>query len=192
MHRILRLLIVVTVLCACAQTPEYSARSVEDLSSWRQLGAPVWRFVESGVEAGPAEQAGYLVSTLPYDNFRLSVEFWIEDDTNSGVFIRCTEPSAAADINPNNCYEVNIWDNHPNQEFRTGSIVTLATPEIRVDTLGRWNRYEIVASGDLIDVTLNGEKVVSLKNDRAASGYLALQYTGKALLKFRNVEMTPL
>lgn len=164
----------------------------DDLSSWRQVGAPVWRFVDGGVAAGPGEQTGFLVSQTAYGNFRLSIEFWIEDDTNSGIFIRCGEPVELADLNPDNCYEVNIWDNHPNQDFRTGSIVKLAPPDARVDTLDQWNRLEIAASGDLIEVTLNDVKLVSLVNDRSASGYLALQYAGKAGLQFRNVKLAVL
>jgi hypothetical protein len=164
----------------------------EDLSSWRQTGAPVWHFADGVAEAGPAEQHGFLVSRNAYDDFRLSVEFWIEDNTNSGVFIRCTEPVELADLNPDNCYEINIWDNHPNQDFRTGSIVTLTPPLARVDTLGRWNRFDIAATGNRIEVTLNGVKVASLVNDRSASGYLALQYAGSAGLMFRNLQLTAL
>jgi hypothetical protein len=164
----------------------------EDLSSWRQTGAPVWHFADGVAEAGPAEQHGFLVSRNAYDDFRLSVEFWIEDNTNSGVFIRCANPVELADLNPDDCYEVNIWDNHPNQEFRTGSIVKLASPDVQIDTLGRWNHFDIVAIGNLIEVTLNDVKVVSLVDDRAASGYLALQYAGKAKLRFRNLRVTGL
>ncbi|MDA0707388.1 MAG: DUF1080 domain-containing protein [Proteobacteria bacterium] len=187
------LLMMALVMCACAQTRSTPANpEIEDLTRWRQFGEPVWRFVPGGVEAGPGEQTGYLVSRVSYGDFRLRAEFWIEDETNSGIFWRCKEPASATDINPNNCYEANIWDNHPNQDSRTGSIVTLATAEVRVDTLGRWNQYEIVASGTSIRVTLNGQKVASIENDRAAGGYLALQYAGKALLRFRNVEVEAL
>ena len=178
------LLLAVTVTAAAGADGGY-----EDLSSWRQFGAPVWRFADQGAAAGPDQQAGFLVSRVAYDDFRLSVEFWIEDDTNSGVFIRCTDPLELADLNPDNCYEVNIFDNHPNQDFRTGSIVKLAPPAVHVDTLGRWNRFDIVVQGASIEVTLNGFKVMSIVDDRAASGYIALQYAGKAGLKFRNVKL---
>ena len=166
--------------------------SLQDLSAWRQIGAPVWRIANDGAAAGPAEELAYLVSRQPYADFRLRVEFRIDDDTNSGVFLRCTEPLVVADINPDDCYEVNIFDHHPNQDFRTGSIVTLATPKVHANTLGRWNQYDIVASGPLLEVTLNGEKLLSIVNERAASGYLALQYAGKAKLQFRNLRITAL
>lgn len=180
-----------------------TATSVADatinLADWRQVGAPVWEFNDTGVTAGPLadDQAdgpadgqtdtGYLVSTSTYDNLHLSIEFWIDDDTNSGIFLRCGEITQLNDINPDRCYEVNIWDNHPNQDFRTGSIVTLAKPVTRVDTLGHWNRYDIIADGATVSVSLNGIQTVSLENDRSASGLIALQYAGKHGLTFRQL-----
>ena len=166
-----------TVLAACAHDP--ASHGNEDLSSWRQIGAPLWRFAAGTASAGPSGESAFLVSTTPYADFRLRVEFRIDDDTNSGIFLRCKQLRVIADINPDDCYEVNIFDNHPNQDFRTGSIVKLATPELHANTLGRWNQYDIVASGPLLEVTLNGEKLLSIVNERAASGYLALQYAGK-------------
>jgi len=164
-----------------------------NLADWRQIGAPVWEFSDTGVTAGPLAAAdsqadtGYLVSTSSYDNFHLSIEFWVDDDTNSGIFLRCGEITELSDINPDRCYEVNIWDNHPNQDFRTGSIVALAKPAVKVDTLGRWNRYDIIADGATISVSLNGTQTVSLENDRSASGLIALQYAGKYGLTFRKL-----
>jgi hypothetical protein len=158
-----------------------------NLADWRQVGAPVWEFSDTGVTAGPSTSTGYLVSTSTYDNFHLSIEFWIDDDTNSGIFLRCGEITQLNDINPDRCYEVNIWDNHPNQDFRTGSIVTLAKPVTKVDTLGHWNRYDIIANGATVRVSLNGIETVSLENDRSASGLIALQYAGKHGLKFRQL-----
>ena len=176
------------VMTACLLGTAVSlAETTINIEDWRQLGAPVWRFSDAGVAAGPSADSGYLVSTSSYDNFRLSIEFWIEDDTNSGIFLRCGAITAMSDINPDNCYEVNIWDNHPNQDFRSGSIVALATPAVKVATLGRWNRFDIVANGSTISVSLNGVQTVSLENTRSASGAIALQYAGKHGLKFRKL-----
>ncbi len=162
-----------------------------DLESWRTLGSHVWRFDDLGAEAGPDTAKGMLVTTVPYRDFHLSVEFWIEDGTNSGVFLRCQEPLEFADINPEKCYEANIWDNHPNQDFRSGSIVRFGPPKSKVETLGRWNRYEIDVRGSQITVTLNGEETAAIDDSSLASGYIALQYAGEGLLRFRNVRIEP-
>mgnify|MGYP003674845130 CR=1 FL=1 len=162
----------------------------EDLEKWRTIGSHVWRFDDLGAEAGPDTENGMLVTTVPYRDFHLSVEFWIEDDTNSGVFLRCQDPVEFADINADNCYEANIWDNHPNQDFRSGSIVRFGPPKSKVDTLGRWNRYEIDVRGSAITVTLNGEETAAINDNALAAGYIALQYAGDGLLRFRNVRIT--
>jgi len=192
MHRI-RMLVTACLLGTVAS----AAESTINLADWREVGAPVWTFADGVVTAGPITDdeadgqadAGYLVSTSSYGNFRLRIEFWVDDDTNSGIFLRCGEINALSEITPDRCYEVNIWDNHPNQDFRTGSIVTLAKPAAKVDTLGRWNRFDIVASGSTIRVTLNGVQTAVLENDRSASGLIALQYAGKHGLKFRQLEI---
>jgi hypothetical protein len=62
--------------------------------------------------------------------------------TNSGVFIRCSNPQ---NISPATCYEVNIWDSRTVDNFRTGAIVDLAKPTAVVNTVGKWNTYEITA-----------------------------------------------
>ena len=37
---------------------------------------------------------GFLVSKTAYADFQLRAEFWLEDKTNSGIFIRCTDPNS--------------------------------------------------------------------------------------------------
>ncbi len=155
-----------------------------DLSAWKKVGDDPWRQSEFGVEAGPAEAMGFLVSNDTYDDFTLSIEYWVEDDTNSGIFIRCSD---LQDIDSGNCYEINIWDSHPNQESRTGSIVTLVKPLVHVDTLERWVRVDIEASGSRIRALFDGELTAELVNERSPAGVIALQYGGTGMLKFRNL-----
>ncbi len=160
-----------------------------DLLSWSQVGDVEWRVDGTTAEAGPYDKIGFLVSSKPFADFRLSVEFWIEDDTNSGVFIRCPD---AVSIGAVKCYEVNIWDNHPNQDSRTGSIVGLAKPVARVDTVGNWSLMEIEAIGENIVVTVNGVETARLRNDRSAAGFIAVQYGKGGLLRFRNISIEAL
>lgn len=159
---------------------------------WTQLGDATWQMDRMAASIGPTEQSGFLVSAEEYHDFRLSVEFKIDDGVNSGVFIRCNDTTAVATITPVSCYELNIWDNHPNQSFRTGSIVTLVQPRHRVDTLGRWNTYEITASGTSVRVILNGVETATLEDAELLSGRLALQYMGGGELQFRNLRVEPL
>ena len=176
--------------CSCATVPHFDELTL-DPNDWRELGSAAWRFDAGGVAAGPSGETGFLVSRAEYDDFRLTVEFRIDDETNSGVFLRCTNPRAVADVNPLDCYEVNIWDNHPNQDFRTGSIVSRVSPSTRVDSLGHWNTYEIDVRGPRIEVSLNGRQTAALTDRTLKSGVIALQYAGGGKLRFRNLELEP-
>jgi Domain of Unknown Function (DUF1080) len=46
-----------------------------------------------------------LVSKQSFTNFELRAEFWVGDDANSGIYIRCTDPTK---VNSKSAYEVNI------------------------------------------------------------------------------------
>ncbi len=136
-----------------------------------------------------------MVSKKDYADFDLRVEFWIEAKTNSGVFIRCTDP---ASVTGKTAYEVNIWDTRPEPKYGTGAIVDVAAVDPMPKAGGQWNVYEITAKGDTFTVVLNGKKTVdSAKSDKFASGRIALQH-GKGVtdesgvVKFRKVEIKPL
>ncbi|HEX5789427.1 MAG TPA: DUF1080 domain-containing protein [Woeseiaceae bacterium] len=163
-----------------------------DTESWRRLGNAAWRFDTFGLEAGPEAVTSFLVSPDVHTDFRLTVEFWIEDDTNSGVFVRCGEIAGVDDVNPTDCYEVNIYDSHPNQTWRTGSIVTQVTPAAHVETLSRWNRLEIRAAGSHLEVFVNGTLTAELTDARAGAGPIALQYAGRGLVRFRKLSIVAL
>ena len=53
---------------------------------------------------------GFLVTPMSYGDFQITLEFWVNHDANSGVFIRCQDPKM---ISAMNSYEVNIFDKRP-------------------------------------------------------------------------------
>ena len=172
-----------------AAPPESAAMTLFDgsnLNGWTTTGDANWHIVEDYVEANSG--GGHLVSADSYGDFRLTLEFWVDDDANSGVFIRCSNP---ADIGSDTCYEVNIFDNRPEQNYRTGAIVHFAEPMVQIDAGGQWNTYEIVAQGSHLMVTLNGQMTVDIMDTQYASGPFTLQY-GRGIVRFRNVQITPL
>jgi Domain of Unknown Function (DUF1080) len=130
-----------------------------------------------------------LVSKQSFTNFELRAEFWVSDDANSGIYIRCTDPTK---VNSKSAYEVNIFDTRPDPSFGTGAIVDVAKAATVLKTGGKWNTYEIVAKGSKFTVTLNGVKTVDgAEDDRFPSGRIALQY-GQGTVKFRKVQIKPL
>jgi len=162
----------------------------ETLVNWESIGTANWRLENGAVVADNGR--GFLVSKYDYADFDLRVEFWIEAKTNSGVFIRCTDPEQ---VGGKTAYEVNIWDTRPEQKYGTGAIVNVAAVDPMPHAAGKWNVYEISARGNKFFVTLNGQKTVDgAVSDKFAKGHIALQH-GKGvteesgIVKFRKVEI---
>jgi hypothetical protein len=156
------------------------------LDGWTLLGDANWQLAEDAVEADTG--SGFLVTEDSYGDFELELEFWVDETANSGVFIRCTDPG---EIGADNSYEVNIFDNRPDQTYRTGGIVFFAAPSSNINTGGQWNSYAIRADGSQLTVTLNGIETVNTADDTYAEGPIALQY-GAGTVRFRNVRIRPL
>ena len=108
---------------------------------------------------------GHLVTESSFGDFELVIEFWAEPATNSGVYIRCSDP---LDITAQKCYEVNISDMRADPTYRTGAVVGVSSPLEQVDAGDRWNEYVIRAEGPRLTVTLNGVR------DRGRGGRYAL------------------
>src|SRR6185295_16975465 len=110
------------------------------------------------------------------------VEFWVDDDANSGVFLRCENPQQ---ITAMNAYEVNIYDKRPDQTYATGAIVDVSKPIQPMKAGGKWNTLEITAQKSHLVVTLNGTKTVDVENSMHVRGPIGLQYSA-GTVKFRN------
>ena len=159
---------------------------------WKQIGDADWK-VADGV-AVATKGSGYLVSKQPYGDFQLKAEFWADEDTNSGIFIRCSDPEKIAGAT---CYEVNIFDKRPEPAYGTGAIVNVAKVEPMPKAAGKWNTYEITAQGPHLVVVLNGVKTVDVQDSKHDKGVIALQHGAGAdkkegAIKFRKVEIKPL
>ena len=158
----------------------------KSLKGWDVVGDANWNVAEGTVQADKG--AGFLVTPASYRDFQITLEFWVSDDANSGVFLRCSDPKT---INQMNAYEVNIFDKRPDQSYRTGGIVDVAKPASVIQTGGKWNTYDITAKGSQLTIVLNGTKVVDVQDTKHAEGPIALQY-GAGTVKFRNVRIRTL
>lgn len=159
----------------------------QDLSSFEQVGGANWTLVDDTVEATSGEP-GYLVTKETYGDVEVSAEFWTSPDANSGIFMRCEDPS---DIGSRTCYEVNIFDQRPDQTYRTGAIVNVAEPQAQLDAADQWNTFHIVMEGSHLTVTMNDTLMVDTDDDEHARGYIALQWSA-GTVRFRNVRVKPL
>jgi hypothetical protein len=158
----------------------------KSLAGWDRVGDANWEVVDGVMQA--SKGTGFLVTPASYPDFQITLEFWVTDDANSGVFIRCSDPKT---ITAANAYEVNIFDKRPDQTYRTGAIVDVAKPASVVNTGGKWNTFDITAKGPKMTVILNGMKMVEVDDTKHPSVPIALQY-GAGTVKFRNVKIRKL
>jgi len=159
------------------------------LAGWDIQGNVAWAVADRSIVASGSGD-GFLASAGDYGDFHLVAEFWVDATTNSGIFIRCRD---RARIHPETCYELNIWDDHPQQEARTGAIVMRSMPPLaRVETVGRWNTCEVTARGATIEVKINGVTTARLEDADAMPGFIALQHWGAGTVKFRRIELNAL
>jgi len=173
------LLLVALTLFGCATLPEGPGWTVlidgdQGLENWNRIGDANWR-AEGGAVVADKGKGGFLVSKDSYKDFAIYAEFWAATDTNSGIFIRATDP---AKIGADNAYEVNIWDIRPDPTYATGGIVNFASVPVPIvyKAGGKWNTLEIYAKGDDMTVKFNGALTVGLRNGKFPSGPFALQY----------------
>jgi hypothetical protein len=157
-----------------------------DLKAWKMVGDANWRVVDGVVEADMG--TGFLVTPKPYKNFEFSADFWVTADANSGVFIRAQDANKIAAATS---YEVNIFDQRPDQSYRTGGIVDVAKPMSVVMTGGKWNTIQITAKGPRMTVRINGMPMVDVEHAKFTSGPIALQRSA-GTVRFRNVQLKAL
>jgi len=165
----------------------------KNLDNWSPIGNANWKLEDGMLVADNGN--GFMVSKNDYGDFNLRVEFWVEAKTNSGVFIRCTDPDK---VTGTTAYEVNIWDTRPDPSGGTGAIPGIAKVDPMPHAADKWNVYDITAKGDILTVMLNGQTTVpGVHSDKFARGRIALQH-GKGVtdesgvVKFRKVEIKPL
>jgi hypothetical protein len=171
---------VIAALIGCSQmgmsdggwTTLLDGSNPSTLANWNRLGDANWR-VEDGAVVADKGKGGYLVSKNSYKDFQIRAEFWAADNTNSGIFIRASDPQK---IGAANSYEVNIYDQRPDPSYGTGGIVDVAKVSPMPKAGGKWNTYLITARGTSLVVELNGQQTVNINDSKYASGPFALQY----------------
>lgn len=191
MKNAISLILIAVFFSACSNTSDDKSEAIilfaEDSENWAVEGDADWYFENSELVGIGDSTAGFLVSTTAYKDFELNLEFKPDSTINSGVFVRCEAAISAGD-----CYEINIWDLHPNQDYRTGAVVTLAVPLAQVQSLNKWNTYKIICQGNRTQAWVNGVQTVDLVNDLHAGGTIALQANGVGEMRFRNVALKEL
>jgi hypothetical protein len=142
------------------------------LDNFNRVGDANWR-PEGGAIVADKGKGGHLVTKKSYKDFQIRAEFYAESNTNSGIFIRISDPNKPAAAT---AYEVNIWDTRPEPKYGTGAIVDVAVVSPMPKAGGKWNTYEITAKGAQLTVVLNGVQTVNVANSKFAQGPFSLQF----------------
>src|SRR5687767_6572804 len=162
LYTIAAALLVALALASCGHMRDHHLTSLytnlldgeKGLENFDRVGDANWR-AEDGAIVADKGKGGHLVTKKSYRDFVVRAEFWAAQNTNSGVWIRLSDPQK---ITTKNSYEVNIYDARPEPKYGTGAIVDIAAVSPMPKAAGKWNVYEITAKGEQITVVLNGAK----------------------------------
>ena len=163
------------------------------LENFERVGDANWRAEDGAIVADKAKVASYLVSKNSYKDFQIKAEFWADHTTNSGIFIRLSDPKTVA---ATNSYEVNIYDQRPEPIYGTAAIVDFAKVSPMPKAGGKWNTFVITAKGTNLIVEFNGVQTVNINDSKFASGPIALQFGNGpkdapgGAIKWRKVQIT--
>ena len=164
-----------------SQAPWETLLDGTNLNSWTAIGNANWRLYDGAAQAELG--SGFLVSNKSYQDFQIQAEFWVDDEANSGIFIRVSDPKL---INAVNAYEVNVYDKRPDPSYGTGSIVNVAKVEPMPKAGGHWNTYDITAKGNHYTVIFNGVTTVDVTNNNLLKpGPIALWLKYESLLELQ-------
>lgn len=195
------IIVSLAILClsAFAAPPKFKKLfNGKDLTGWTIHGTEKW-YVDNGelvCESGPDKQYGYLSTNKPYYNFVLELEFKLEANGNSGVFLRSSIEGtkisgwqvevAPPDHNSGGIYE----------SYGRGWLIKPKPEDEKMLKATEWNKMRIQAIGDEITTWLNGKEMVRLSDEKIGDGkgFVALQIHdgGGIKVRWKNIRIREL
>jgi hypothetical protein len=169
----------------------------EDLSRLRQLAPFDFTMVRGWVTA-----QSWLYTLREYEEFDLSLEYWLRSPGNSGISIRDPKRAACGTKIPpdfsctpsKNAYEIQINSDWPDK-WISGSIYGVLNAREGAQKRLDWNLMEIESRKDAIRVKINGQLVAEHPGveGRPLKGPIGLQlHDLTSYTRFRNVRVKEL
>ena len=155
--------------------------------------------VQDGVMSVTGQPPGYCRTAASYGDYQLHVEWrWTGKPGNSGVLLhqngddKVWPRSIEAQLMAKNAGDFFVIDGTEFNEHqgKEGRRVPKQNPSNEHEP-GEWNTYDIVCSGDTIEVKVNGLLQNKATGCNVTSGRICLQSEG-APIEFRNVRLEPL
>ena len=166
----------------------------KDVSGWlcQDPHHPMGWFVKDSILKNEGKNACNIYTQQKFNDFKLQVEFNVDPESNSGVYLRGR-------------YEIQILDgyNRPMDVHSQGALYGFIVPAVKADKpAGEWQTYDITLIANHVTVIMNGSKIIdnaevpgltggALDADEQGPGPIMLQGDhGK--VQFRKVRLTPL
>ncbi|MCW5515942.1 DUF1080 domain-containing protein [Muriicola sp. Z0-33] len=185
-QNLLAIFIIALLINSCGQKNSSTLLLFEKQGKdWYEGGEAQWSFNDGVLVGTASSNSGFVITEKSYKDFELTLEFQPDSTINSGIFVRCN----VKELSNIDCYEMNIWDLHPDQKWRTGSVVSREVPKAYVETLDKWNTYKIRCKGSRIQTWVNDQLTVDIDNKDLVEGYIALQAAETGTVKFRNIQL---
>ena len=170
----------------------------KDLSGWTPHGTEKW-YVENGeliCESGPDKKYGYLSTNQSYKNFILTLQFKLEANGNSGVFIRSSIDGTKingwqVEVAPPGLHTGGIYES-----YGRGWLIKPKVEDEKMLKADKWNSMRIKANGDTVTSWLNGKKMVQIRDEKIGKGdgFIALQIHdgGGIKVRWKNIRIKEL
>jgi hypothetical protein len=166
----------------------------KDVSGWlcQDPRRPMGWFVKDGILMNEGKGANNIYTQQKFKDFELEVEFNVDPQSNSGVYLRGR-------------YEIQILDGYgrPLDVHSQGALYGFIVPAVNADKpAGEWQTYEITLIANHVTVILNGTKIIdngevpgitggALDANEKGPGPILLQ-GDHGRVQFRKVRLTPL
>ena len=166
----------------------------KDVSGWlcQDPNHPMGWYVKDDILMNEGKNACNIYSRQKFNDFKLEVEFNVDPDSNSGVYLRGR-------------YEIQILDgyNRPLDVHSQGALYGFIVPAVKADEpAGEWQTFDITLIANHVTVIMNGSKIIdnaevpgitggALDANEKGPGPIMLQGDhGK--VQFRKVRLTPM
>jgi hypothetical protein len=158
------------------------------LFGWEITGRANWRVEDGAIVVDSGDQC-LLCTSLPWQDYELTLEFKADPGTNSGVFLRTpmTPEDPAID-----CYEVNIAP--ADNAFPTASVVKREQASgVEAETPApAWREMKMRLDGGQLDISIDGKLACQYSDPIGLSaGRIGLQHNS-GRVAFKNIRLRPL
>ena len=178
----------------------------KSLDNWEQKGGEAKYEIKDNMIVGTTvlnTPNSFLCTKQKYGNFIFEVEFFVDEEMNSGVQIRSNSMESYKNGRVHG-YQVEIdpsaraWSAGIYDEARRGWLYDLRNNEVARNAFkhNQWNKLSVEAIGNSIRTWLNGTPAANLVDSMTAEGFIGLQVHGSekagTQVKWRNIRILDL